>query len=455
MNGTLAARNISIEQGQTALRDINFTSQVHADPQQVQLAKMRLAAVGGEIIGDLRVEQFERLALDAELRNFDLQRVTRDVTSKHLGYAGVLSGPVKVRDNLKAKGTTGVTAEAHLSIAPRTQGVPVSSHLNATYNGAQDTVELAQSYIALPHSRLDLIGTLGKQVDLHLLSRNLNDFLPAAAFASSGKPTTELPITLQNGTAALNARVTGSLSAPQLSGNAELTRFSMEQRSFDRLSADFAASDSGATVNNGILARNSLQGRFSASVGLQKWSSTPHSPLAASLTLQNADMADVMALAGQQPNTATGRLAADARIAGTVGNPQGGANLSIADGTIYGEPFDALNVNATFADQVAEIRRAEFVDGPSHVDLHARFVHPRDSFSTGHVQADLSSNEWALSRLKSIQNRHPGLSGAVQLNARTEADLQSVAGKSTIAVRSVNANLAARDLRDETQSFGT
>ena len=101
-----------------------------------------------------------------------------------------------------------------------------------------------------------------------------------------------------------------------------------------------------------------------------------------------------------------------------------------------------------------EIRRAKFVDGPSHVDLHARFVHPRDSFSTGHVQADLSSNEWALSRLKSIQSRHPGLSGAVQLNARTEADLQSVGGKSSIAVRSVNANLAARDLRDETQSFG-
>ena len=454
VNGTLAARNISFQQGQTTLRDINFTSRVEADPQKVQLANMRLAAVGGEVTGNLRVEQFERLALNAELRNFDLQRVTREATHKQIGYAGVLSGPVKVQDNLKAKGTTGISAEAHLSIAPGARGVPVSSRLNATYNGAAETVDLARSYIALPHSRLDLTGTLGKRIDLQLQSRNLNDFLPAAAFASSGKPMTELPITLQNGTAVLNARVTGSFSAPQISGNAELTRFSAEQRRFDRLSADFAASPSGAEVKNGTLVRNSLNGKFSASVGLKKWSPTPRSPLSASLTMQNADLADIMALAGQKPDTATGKLAADAQVSGTVGNPQGGANLSVENGTIYGEPFDALNVNATFADQVAELRRAEFVDGPSHVDLHARYVHPRDSFSTGHVQAELSSNEWALSRLKSIQTRHPGLAGTVQLNATTEADVQSVAGKSAIAVRSINGNLAAHDLRDKRQSFG-
>jgi translocation and assembly module TamB len=454
VNGTLAARNISVQQGETSLRDINFNSQVEADPHQVQLAKMRLAAVGGEVTGNLRVQEFERLTLDAQLRNFDLQRITRDLTRKQLGYAGVLSGPVVVHDDLKAKGTTGITAETHLSITPGTKGVPVASKLNANYNGAQDTVAVGKSFIALPHTRLDLTGTLGKQIDLQLLSRNLNDFLPAAAFASSGKPPTELPITLQNGTAALNASVTGNLSAPQLSGNAALTRFSAEQRSFDRLAADFAASESGATIKNGILSRNSLQARFGASVGLKKWSSTPHSPLSATLTMQNADVADVVALAGQKPDTATGKLAADAQITGTVGNPQGTANLSVANGTIYGEPFDSLNVNANLADRVAELRRAEFVDGPSHLNLHARFVHPRDSFTTGHVQADLSSNEWALARLKTIQDRHPGLAGAVQLNATTEADVQSVAGHSSIAVRSVNGNLAARNLRDKRQSFG-
>ena len=114
---------------------------------------------------------------------------------------------MKVRDNLKSKGTTGITADAHLSIAPGTRGVPISSRLNATYNGARDTIDLAKSYIALPRSRLDLIGTLGKEIDLQLRSRNLNDFLPAAAFASSGKPMTQLPVTLENGTALLNARV--------------------------------------------------------------------------------------------------------------------------------------------------------------------------------------------------------------------------------------------------------
>ncbi len=277
---------------------------------------------------------------------------------------------------------------------------------------------------------------------------------PPLRLPSSGEPMTQFPATLHNGTAVINAQVTGKLAAPRLSGNAALTQFSVEQRNFDRLAADFAASPSSAAIQNGILARSSLQAHFSGAIGLRKWSTTPQSPLSANVTIRNADVADVMALAGQPLNAASGSLAADAQISGTLGNPVGGANLSVGKGLLYGEPFDSLNVNAAFSDQLAELQKAELVDGPSQVTLHATFVHPRDSFSTGHIQAELSSNEWALSRLQTIQSRHPGLAGSVQLNASTAADVQSVKGNSTIAVRSLDADLAAHNLRDQTQTFG-
>ena len=454
VTGTLEARNLSVQQGQTSLRNVNFTAGVEADPHQFQLERMRLAALGGDITGKLRVQDFKQLTLDARLHNFVIPRVLHELTNKQIGYDGTLSGPIQVRGDLKAKGTSGFSAEAHLEITPGTHGVPVSSRLNASYNGARDTVSIAKSFVALPHSRLDVAGTLGRQIDLHLESRNLNDFLPAAALASSGEPMTQFPVTLHNGTAVINAQVTGKLAAPRLSGNAALTQFSVEQRNFDRLAADFAASPSSAAIQNGILARSSLQAHFSGAIGLRKWSTTPQSPLSANVTIRNADVADVMALAGQPLNAASGSLAADAQISGTLGNPVGGANLSVGKGLLYGEPFDSLNVNAAFSDQLAELRKAELVDGPSQVTLHATFVHPRDSFSTGHIQAELSSNEWALSRLQTIQSRHPGLAGSVQLNASTAADVQSVKGKSTIAVRSLDADLAAHNLRDQTQTFG-
>ena len=57
--------------------------------------------------------------------------------------------------DLSAAGHTGLRAEAQLSVFPGSQGVPVSGKIQATYEGAGDTVRMGPSYIEFPHSRLD------------------------------------------------------------------------------------------------------------------------------------------------------------------------------------------------------------------------------------------------------------------------------------------------------------
>ena len=123
------------------------------------------------------------------------------LTGKRIGYDGTLSGTLKARGDLKAPGTTGYAAQAHLRIVPGRRGVPVSGHIDADYRGASSLVDLGQSAVVLPHSRLDLSGSLNHQLNVTLTSHNLNDFLPAANFEAA-KPASSLPVTLQNGTAA-------------------------------------------------------------------------------------------------------------------------------------------------------------------------------------------------------------------------------------------------------------
>ncbi len=130
-------------------------------PASVTAERMRLAALGGDLAGKLRVQDFKQLTLDARLHNFVIPRVLHELTNKQIGYDGTLSGPIQVRGDLKAKGTSGFSAEAHLEITPGTHGVPVSSRLNASYNGARDTVSIAKSFVALPHSRLRCRGYAG------------------------------------------------------------------------------------------------------------------------------------------------------------------------------------------------------------------------------------------------------------------------------------------------------
>src|SRR5262249_44792084 len=137
-----------------------------------------------------------------------------------------------------------LVSKANLGIAPGKRGVPVSGHLSADYNGRADTINLGKSFLNLPHTRVDLSGSLGKRVDVHLVSRNLSDFDPVA----------KLPVTLNSGGAAdVTAAVSGSLSAPQITGHASVTNFAADGRQFNTLVADLAASKSGATVSNGAL----------------------------------------------------------------------------------------------------------------------------------------------------------------------------------------------------------
>ena len=47
-------------------------------------------------------------------------------------------------------------ASAHLTIAPGRRGIPLSGQLNADYRGANDSIAVQNSFLALPHSRLTL-----------------------------------------------------------------------------------------------------------------------------------------------------------------------------------------------------------------------------------------------------------------------------------------------------------
>ena len=192
---------------------------------------------------------------------------------------------------------------------------------------------MERSYLALPHTRIEMAGSLGRQMQVHLVSRDFSDFKPIAV----------VPVTFSgNGAATVDATVTGSVSAPRVAGQVSVHNFALDGRPFTSLTAALAASPTGASVSSGVLTKGPLQAQFSGLVGLHNWSPEKTAPLRLDATLRNADLRDVLALAGQTGLSATGTLAADAHIDGTVGSPAGSADLNVVKGSIEGEPFDSL-----------------------------------------------------------------------------------------------------------------
>ncbi|MGI8958823.1 MAG: translocation/assembly module TamB domain-containing protein [Bryobacteraceae bacterium] len=464
VNGALNTRDLSIQSGTTRLSSVNFYAPFHADPYLISLDGVRLNAFGGALTAKIFIENMQRLSVEGNLRGFALATLAQAFTGKRLGYAGTIGGSLKARADLKAKGTTGYTARVHLDVVPgHGGGVPVRGRLDADYFGARDTVILNKSYIAMPHSRIDLSGALNQRINVNLRSRNLNDFLPAENFASSSGPQTSLPIVLHGGTANIQAQATGNVSAPHITGHVAMNRFAVnpspgaphsQAAEFDRLALDLAASPSGVRVQNGVLNRKTLQTNFDASLGLRKWSPVPRSPLSANLSLRNGNVADLQSLAGKASVPASGDVSADVHVGGTFGNPLGSATLQVLDGSVYQEPFDRLYTKIDLSDQVATLATLELTAGSARIAANGTFQHPRDNFTVGHAQVHVASSNVQLANLKTLQREHAGVAGLIQVTADAAADLREVHHQSQINIANVSADLSAHGLQVQNQNAG-
>ncbi len=182
VTGNVAARGVSFQQNGERIGNINLFSALHLDPHNVDLNGLRLAAFGGELDGNLSLQDLARYQFHGNIRNLNLRAAAHILGQKQFAYDGNVSGLVEARGDLKATPVErGLTAVTHLSITPGRQGVPVSGRINADYNGASDNLRVDNSYIALPHTRLNFNGSAGSQLNVSISTSDLNDLLVATS----------------------------------------------------------------------------------------------------------------------------------------------------------------------------------------------------------------------------------------------------------------------------------
>jgi translocation and assembly module TamB len=443
ISANLSARNVAMRQGATRLTGISLDSTVAADSRRIELSSMRLTALGGGFRGSASIQDLKQFHLAGNLRNFDIDQISRVFHPGGLGYDGVISGPLLADGNLR--NTSSLVAKANLTIAPASRGVPVSGHIGIDYNGRAGTIMLAQSHLGLPHTTVDLSGSLGQQIQVRLVSRSFADFKPLAA----------IPVTFTgSGAATVNATVTGSLSEPRITGQVAVTNFAVDDRAFTRLGAGFAASKSSAAVTDAVLTRGTLQAQFSTTVGLHDWKPEGYEPLKTDAVIRDADLRDILALANQTGIPLTGAFNADAHISGTVGSPTGTADLSVTRGTVNGEPFDSLTARAVLSQTAITVPSFSMVAGPSHLDATASYQHPVNDLQRGTLTGHLASNQLQLAQFQSLVKDRPGLRGLLNLIADVAATVRPARAGTEFQLTSVNAKADARNLELDGKSLG-
>jgi translocation and assembly module TamB len=413
------------------------------DPQNnVTITGLRASALGGEFSGDAALKDSSAYQLRGDLRHLGLASAIRAAGQARLPYDGVLSGPINIAGNLNA-GVRGLTAQAKLSIAAGSHGIPLSGNLTATYSGARDDVSIQKSLLTLPHSRLSVDGSVGKQLNVAMTTTNLDDLF--AVLPQESRP----PVALHGGQAGFTGKITGSLTAPSISGHLTANRFSVAGRQFDSFNADASATKRGVAIQNGSLARNTMQARFAGTLGLRDWKPLPSAPLAINGSIQNGDLADLLALAGQPSAGYSGQLNANVSVNGTLGNPMGAGSLVVTNGVIQDQPFDRAEAQVNLTDQLVAVPSAYLQLGSGRVNLTGQFQHPRDSFTTGQVRADVQSDQINLAQVHELQKQRPNTAGIIQVHASVTGNLSG-----QFQLTSVNGNASVRGLQWEGHDYG-
>ncbi len=453
VSGNILGRRVGMGHGPKGIENIMLSSDVAASGHMVELHKLSVGAFGGEIDGDATLVEYSRFKLDGQLRSLKLLDLERQIAPAGTGYDGTVSGSIEASGDLKLPAATGIRAQAQLSIAPGSKGVPISGKVQAAYDGARNTVELGQSYFTLPRSRLDLSGVLGSRIAVSFASTGLDDLYPALAMSSKAPPK-EIPVALKGGTLALRAEVTGPLDSPRIAAHIEADRFSVEQRPFDHFNADVSAFSSGAAVANGALTHQNLQAQFSGSIGLTQWSAGNDAPVMLALNMRNGDIADLLALVGDSNIPGRGSGDISAQLSGTLGNPLGTAHLAAVNGAVYDQPFDKMDLNVDFADQTIRLDSLDVTAQSAHLQGSGTYTHPRDSLLTGRVQLQLVETGLHLGQLVALDKQHPGMDGSVQLTASVLGDIRKPSGETEFSLSNIHGDLQAHGLRDKQRNYG-
>jgi translocation and assembly module TamB len=406
----------------------------------LQLHRASVEMLGGTFAGSIGLRAFDRYTADGTVTGLDVRRVASLVIPAPLPWDGTAGG------SLELQGSFHHPKEFHLrtalDIGPAPSGAPVEGVVAADWDALRGILDFGQSRLSLPHSRVAISGAVGREVSVHLDSRDLGELLPAFGAAAAATP-----VKLAGSAAVFDGRMTGYIEHPLIQGRLRAGAFTYAGRAFDSFDSTIAASPGMVRLDHATLVRERVRAQFSLAVALRDWVAEDRGDIYGNATVHDAPIGELVALAGA-PAAASGTLNAKVAITGVVGDPIVRADLDGARGEIEGEPFDRITGRARYRAGTLALSAGEIRAGAKQIRVEASFAHPPDRFDSGALRFQISTNAMPIEQVRLIEDARPGAKGTAEVEARGVIDIVPVEnGRPGFRIRELHATAAGRKLQ--------
>lgn len=407
------------------------------------LHDLQAGILGGKLTAQGTMKQIGGTAphseMTASLRNVSLAQATRLVASgskQPVSISGVLNADAratwgKTMNDLVAKVDSTIRANASgKRAAPFTTAsnagavepaqVPIDGEIHGIYTGANKQVTLAKSYLRIPQTTLTMNGTVGQRsrLAIALQAGDLRELASVADMFRARAPGQPQPLDLA-GSATFNGNVTGSTSAPHLSGRlvGNNVRFNGTTWKIIRTGVDASPSEA-RLIDADFEPKPKGRITMNASVGLHKWAFAKTSPLQVDLNASQLDVASLTKLAGKDIPV-SGTLNTHVNLHGSEENPVGNGTVSVTNASAYNEPIHSIHITFNGAGEQAQANLS--INLPAGNIQSELTVWPKKKT----YSAQVTSRGIAIDKLETIKTRNLGLAGDVAINVRGQGSFDN------------------------------
>jgi translocation and assembly module TamB len=407
----------------------------------LELRQVLIATLGGSYTGAIGLRAFNRYTVNGAVAGLDVRRVARLAIPAPLPWDATAGGSLQMEGSFNnPRALHLITA---LQIGPAPAGPPVEGEVSADWDSPSGILNLGHSRLSLPHSRVAISGAAGRELRVHLETRDLGELLPAL-----GERAAALPVKLIGSAATFDGTVIGSLDHPQIQGRVQAGAFTYADRAFDAFDTAITASPDNVRLDHATLAHGGLRAQFSLAVALHDWETGDRSDIFGNATIHDAPVAELVAMAGGAPASATGTLKAALAISGVTGDPIVQADLDAADGDIGGEPFDRITGHARYRAGTLELSAGEIRAGAKQIRVDASFAHLPGRFDTGALRFQISTNAVPIEQVHLLEAARPGVKGTAQVQVRGALDIVPPEnGRPGFRIRDLHAEVTGKKLQ--------